>query len=303
MLSEVHRLIEKYKGTVTFVMTGSSARKLRRSSTDLLGGRAWSYTLFPLTHQELSSSFDLSDTLVFGSLPPLTERSVSHKTRFLKAYTQTYLKEEILQEALVRNIPAFNRFLELSADQSGLAVNYSNIAAETGVSSRTIKQYYQILEDTLIAFPLHPYLKSARKRLTTHPLYYLFDLGVTNALCGRLSISPSPGTSLFGRLFEQFIVLELHRLLKYAEKDWPMFYWRTAHGAEVDVIIQKEDGLLAVEIKSSESVKPRDLRSLNQFLVDYPGAQGVCVCDAPLPYEVGNIRCLPWNLFFQEIRG
>jgi len=156
-------------------MTGSSARKLRRTSANLLGGRAWPYTLFPLTIRELGRDFDLGSVLRFGSLPPVIGRPEGFSRRFLKAYAQTYLKEEILQEALVRNVPAFSRFLELAADQSGGLVNYSTFAAETGVASKTIREYYQVLKDTLVAFAVPPATRSARKRLTRHPIYHLFD--------------------------------------------------------------------------------------------------------------------------------
>ena len=208
-----------------------------------------------------------------------------------------------MDEALVRNMPAFSRFLELAADQNGMPVSYTNMAAETGVRSKTIREYYQVLEDTLLAFALPPYLKSARKRLTMHPIFYLFDLGVTNALCGRLETEVKAGTELFGRLFEQFIVLELRRLMNYREKDWGMFYWRTAHGAEVDLVVDTGSRLLAVEIKSGKTVRPQELKGLRGFLADYPGSEGICVCRADHPYETGDVRCLPWRDFFSELLG
>lgn len=300
LLDEIHRLIEKHKGRLTFVMTGSSARKLKRSSANLLAGRAWSLSLFPLTYRELGARFNLSEVLHTGSLPPLLSEDASSVKRTLLAYTQTYLKEEILQEALVRNVPAFSRFLELAADQSGSLVSYSRIASETGVASKTIRDYYQLLEDTLIAFARHPFLKSARKRLTMHPVYQLFDLGVINALCGRFDAVPPPGTALYGRLFEQFIVLELHRLLRYAGKEWPLYYWRTPQGVEVDVVIETDKGLVAIEIKSTTDVHPGDLRHLSLFLKDYPTARGLCVCNAERPFTVGSIPCLPWKTFLDE---
>lgn len=303
LLDEVHRLIELLKNHVTFIMTGSSARKLKHASTNLLAGRAWSFSLFPLTHPELARLFVLDDVLRYGSLPPIVGGSHRFKVRTLDAYTKTYLKEEVLQEALVRNMPAFARFMELAADQSGLLVNYSNMAAETGVASKTIRQYYELLEDTLVAFRLQPYVRSARKRLTMHPIYYLFDMGVINSLCGRLESSPIRGTSLYGRLFEHFVVLELHRLIQYHEKGWPLHYWRTAHGAEVDVVLERGRGRLAIEIKSGASIRPQDLGSLRGFLEDYPGSEGICVCNATRPYRIGKIRCLPWREFFDELFG
>ncbi len=303
LLDEIQQLLDSLGGRVSFIMTGSSARKLKRSSANLLGGRAWPYTLFPLTYREQGRDFDLGSVLRFGSLPPVIGRTEGFCRRFLKAYTQTYLKEEILQEALVRNVPAFSRFLELAADQSGGLVNYSNFAAETGVASKTIREYYQVLEDTLVAFAVPPYTRSARKRLTTHPIYHLFDLGVCNALTGRLQAQPTRGTAAHGRLFEEFVVLELKRLLAYRELDWPVHYWRTAHGAEVDVVLETERGLWAVEIKSGAAIRPAELGGLRSFREDHPGARLVCVGDIDRPFRLGDIECLPWRAFFQEVAG
>ena len=303
LLDEIQFLLDSLRGQVTFVMTGSSARKLRRTSANLLGGRAWPYTLFPLTIRELGRDFDLGSVLRFGSLPPVIGRPEGFCRRFLKAYAQTYLKEEILQEALVRNVPAFSRFVELAADQSGGLVNYSSFAAETGVASKTIREYYQVLEDTLVAFAVPPYTRSARKRLTRHPIYHLFDLGVCNALAGRLAAQPTRGTSAYGRLFEQFIVLELKRLLTYRELDWPMYYWRTAHGAEVDVVLETDGGVWAIEIKSGATIRPTELSGLRSFREDHPDARLVCVADIDRPFNVGDIECLPWRSFFDQVAG
>jgi uncharacterized protein len=300
LLDEVHHLLDSLGGRVTFVMTGSSARKLKRSSANMLGGRAWPYALFPLTCRELGSDFDFTAALRFGTLPPVIGRTDGYCCRFLKAYTQTYLKEEILQEALVRNMPAFSRFLELAADQSGSQVNYTNFAAETGVASKTIREYYQVLEDTLVAFAVPPFMRSARKRLTTHPIYHLFDLGVCNALCGRLQSLPLRGTTAFGRLFEQFVVLELKRLLAYREKDWTLHYWRTSHGAEVDIVLDTGNGVWAVEIKSGEVIRPSELRGLRAFRDDHPDARLLCVGDLDRPFKLGEIECLPWRDFLEQ---
>ncbi len=300
LLDEIHHLLDSLGGQVTFVMTGSSARKLKRTSANLLGGRAWPYSLFPLTCRELGADFDLPSALRFGTLPPVIGRPDGYCRRFLKAYAQTYLKEEILQEALVRNVPAFSRFLELAADQSGALVNYSNFASETGVASKTIRDYYQVLEDTLVAFAVMPYTRSARKRLTTHPIYHLFDLGVCNALCGRLQSAPARGTALYGRLFEHFVALELKRLLAYREKDWPLHYWRTAHGAEVDIVLETDHGIWAVEIKSGTVIRPAELSGLRSFRDDHPDARLLCVGDIDRPFRLGAVECLPWREFLHE---
>lgn len=301
LLDEIHDLIEKYRKRISFILTGSSARKLKRVSTNLLGGRAWSFSLFPFTHQEMGKYFSLSNVLQYGSLPHLLGLSKSDTIRTLNAYTDTYLKEEITDEALVRNLGAFSRFLDMAADNSGEIISYSTLAREIGLASKTIKEYYQILEDTLIAFHLEPYLKSARKRMVMHPKYYLFDMGIINSICRRLTSTLKSKTYIYGKLFEHFIILEVNRLIKYLEKPWRIYFWRTSHGAEVDLIIElPEKKLYGIEIKSAEYVSHKDVKGLKQFLSDYPYAKGICVCNAQNPYEEKSISFLPWRYFFAK---
>lgn len=301
MLDEIHYLIEKYKGRISFILTGSSARKLKKVSTNLLGGRAWSFYLFPFTYQELTKYFSLQNALKYGSLPAILNLNKTDTIRTLNSYTNTYLKEEIINEALTRNLNAFSKFLDIAADSSGEIVNYSNIARETGVASKTIKEYYQILEDTLIAFHLEPYIRSRRKRLVEHPKYYMFDIGVINAICGRLEINLKAQTKIYGKLFEHFIILEINRLIHYFEKPWKIYFWRTSHGAEVDLIIEKsKDTIYAVEIKSSEYVASKELTGLKQFAAVYPKAKLFCVCRTEKPYRQNNISILPWKIFIEE---
>jgi len=298
LLNEVHYLLERFKGKVFFILTGSSARKLKRVSVNMLAGRAWQFFLFPFTHVELGEKFNLDDVVCRGTLPPIINESLQDAFRTLTAYVQTYLKEEILDEAIVRNIGAFSRFLDMAADQSGKLVNFSTMSRETGVSSKTIKGYYEILEDTLIAIKLEPYLKSARKRLTRHPKYYLFDIGVVNAIIGRTSVSSVRGSTTYGLLFEHFIVLETYRLIHYAEKPFRVFHWRSSHGAEVDLVIESSDGLWAIEIKSSAIVKSGVLKGLRSFKEDHPDARSLCVSICDTPYMAGDIPVIPWRTLF-----
>ncbi len=301
ILDEIHYLIEKYKNKISFILTGSSVRKLKKVSTNLLDGGAWSYFLYPFTYQELGKYFSLSHFLQYGSLPAILNLNKSDTIKTLNAYTNTYLKEEILDEALVRSLNAFSRFLEIAADCSGEIVNYSNIARETGVASKTIREYYQILEDTLIAIQINPYLKSMRKRLIEHPKYYLFDTGVINSICGRLEINLKAKTMIYGKLFEHFIILETKRLINYYEKPWRIYFWRTSHGAEVNLIIEKEDkSIYAIEIKSSEYVSSKDLTGLKEFKKEFPTAKTICVCQANNPYKENNITFLPWQIYFED---
>ena len=298
LLNEVHYLIERHKGKVHFVLTGSSARKLKRASANMLGGRAWELHLHPLTHEEMGTAFNLDRCLHHGSLPPVVTSDPADAPQMLRAYTSTYLKQEILNEALVRNIGAFSRFLELAADQSGAIVNYSTLARDAGVSSKTIRAYYQVLEDTLVAFKLEPYIKSARKRLVRHPRYFLFDLGVVNALTGRTGADPLKSPTMRGMLFEHFVVLEVRRLLSYRHPAAQLFHWRSAHGAEVDLIVELGDRLLAVEVNTSLEVRGRDLTGLRSFCSDHPHAEPVVVSTNDRPYRVGEFLVLPWRDLF-----
>ena len=300
ILDEVHWLIERFGKQLFFILTGSSARKLKKSSVNMLAGRAWQFFLFPFTHLELGDRFNLRNVLLKGSLPPVIDDQTEDAFRTLNSYVQVYLKEEILNEAIVRNIGAFSRFLDIAADQSGKIVNYSTIARDTGVSSKTIKGYYQILEDTLVAIRLEPFLKSARKRLIMHPKYYLFDTGVINAVNGRISISSVTGSSIYGMLFEHFIILEVYRLIHYAEKPYRIFHWRSSHGAEVDLIIESADILWAIEIKSSPVVKSGNLKGLKSFLKDHSNARPVCVSGCDTPYFAGEIPVVPWKFLFNK---
>ncbi|MBW2304737.1 MAG: ATP-binding protein [Deltaproteobacteria bacterium] len=301
LLDEIHYLIEKFKGQLTFILTGSSARKLKRSSVNMLAGRAWEFRLYPFTFMELGDAFHLNDALLKGTLPPIVHENPEDAFFTLKAYTQTYLKEEILDEALVRNVEAFGRFLDIAADQSGRIVNYSTIGRDTGVSGKNIKNYYQILEDTLIAIRLEPYLKSARKRLVRHPKYYLFDIGVINSLCSRITPRSITVPTVLGNLFEHFIILETKRLVHYGKRPAKLFHWRSSQGAEVDLIIEEEENLFAVEIKTMRRVKKADLRGLRSFCKDYPQAIPMCVSICDRPYTAGEIPVLPWRDFFHEL--
>ena len=300
ILNEVHWLLERYGKQVLFILTGSSARKLKKSSVNMLAGRAWQFFLFPLTHIELGDRFDLNHVLLNGSLPPVVEGRLEDAFRTLNSYVQVYLKEEILNEAIVRNIGAFSRFLNIAAEQSGQIVNYSTISRDTGVSSKTIHGYYQILEDTLLAIKLEPFLKSARKRLVMHPKFYLFDIGVINAVNGRIFFPSEAGSSIYGMLFEHFVILEVYRLIHYGEKPYRMFHWRSSHGAEVDLIIEAVDRLWAIEIKSSPIVKSGDLKGLKSFLTDYPKAIPLCVSSCNQPYLAGEIPVIPWQFLFNR---
>ncbi|MEI8173546.1 MAG: DUF4143 domain-containing protein [Deltaproteobacteria bacterium] len=300
LLNEVHALMEEHPDR-QFILLGSSARKLKRGGANLLAGRAVQRLLFPFTLAELGEHFNLDDALRFGTLPPLLGLNDAEKQDTLKAYTETYLREEVQMEGYVRNLGGFYRFLEMAASASGELLNFSNIARECRLPIRTVQSYYEILEDTLIGFRLQPWLKSERKRMVAHPKFYFFDTGVTNAVNRRLAAPPDP--RLTGRLFEQFIVLEIHRYLHYARSETRIFFWRTNTGAEVDLMLERHGKLIgAFEIKSATEVSGNDFSGLRAFRSDNPDVPPAVVYRGTQAYRTDGIRVIPWKTFLDEAR-
>lgn len=301
LLSEVQSLLESEKPLLYFCLSGSSARKLKRSHANLLAGRAWTFRLYPFTHIECSPHFSLEKALSVGTLPPVyLEENESHAKRTLKAYAETYLQEEIRSEALLRNIGGFLRFLRLAGEENGNVLNYSNIARETGTSYKTVKEHFQVLEDTLIGFFLLPYGRSLRRRLVKHPKFYFFDTGVQRAITGRLSLPLRRGTSDFGRTFEHFLITEVIRLAHYREKDYAFSFYRTESGAEVDLVVERPDGkIYAIEIKGSDSPDSTTLTGLSSFAEISRGALLCCASLAPRGRISKGVRILPWQELFE----
>lgn len=298
LLDEVHGLIEEKK--VRFLLTGSSARKLKRGGANLLAGRAATRRLHPLTSFEIGADFNLERALLFGTLPAVVAGDDSSARELLKAYAETYLKEEIQAEGVVRSLGAFARFLDVAAAQSGEILNAAAVASDAAVSARTVREYFQILEDTLVGFRLEPWRKSPRARLVGHPRFYFFDTGVTNALNRRLHADLEAPTR--GRLFEQWVVTESLRLVDYRFPETRLFYWRTNHGAEVDLLFERHGKLrLAVEIKSRRTVSGADLSGLRTFAEAHPGVPRIVVATVPEPFQVDSIDVLPWRRFFEEL--
>ncbi len=300
LLDEVQSIMTSSAKPPVFCLSGSSARKLKRAQANLLAGRAWTYHLHPLTHLECGQRFSLDKALRIGTLPSIySEENEEDAHRSLKAYVNTYLKEEIAAEAIIRNIGAFLRFLPLAAFENGHILNYSNIAKETGVSYKTIQEYFQVLQDTLIGFFLPSFSGSARKQLAKHPKFYFFDTGVHRAVCGKLSVPLHPGTSEYGDMFEHFMVCEIARYIDYADKDYSLSFYRTKDGAEVDRIVKPPAGkLLAIEIKSSQAPDSSQLKGLRSFHQDFPDAALYCAAPVPRARIVGGITILPWQEIF-----
>lgn len=298
LLDEVHELIES-KG-LRFILTGSSARKLRRGNANLLAGRAYTYHLFPLTFMELGDHFNLEKALKIGMLPVLWESAKEDSNEFLKSYTNTYLKEEIAAEGLVRNIGPFAQFLDIVAANDGETVNYNNIARECSVSVKTVQQYYQILEDTFLSYKLPAWVRSERKRLVSHPRYFFFDTGITNALAHTLSEQLNPRIS--GRRFEQFVICQIIAFIHYKRLDHQLYYWRTNHGAEVDLLICRGNNILyAIEIKSSQNIAKESLTGLNSFINDNPDVPVYILGEKQNRRQLDNgATILNWNEFILE---
>jgi uncharacterized protein len=298
LLNEVHYLMEN-TGCL-FALTGSSARKLRRGGVNLLAGRAVQRRLFPFVYEEIADSFSLTDILQFGSLPGVYGRSPENKTDILRAYADTYLTEEIQAEALVRNIGGFSRFLELAASQFGELVSYTAIGRECQVPIRTVQSYYEILEDTLVGLRLQAWSKSPRKRLVSHPKFYLFDLGVTNSLNRQLTAPPDPVRT--GRLFEQWVVLETYRMANYLQSEAGLYFWRTNHGAEVDLIIEKYGNpIAAFEIKSTSHVSGSHLSGLRAFREDHPDVPLHVIAQVDHPFRLDEVLLMPWKTYLQSL--
>lgn len=301
LLDVVHAAIEAHG--VRFALTGSSARKLKRNSVNLLAGRAFVYHLFPLTSIELDDAFDFGRAMHHGTLPGLLtfEREEDRKA-FLRAYALTYLKEEVWAEHLIRKLDPFRRFLEVAAQCNGEIVNYSNVARDIGADHKTVSSYFGILEDTLLGFLLEPYHASVRKRQRQAPKFYFFDTGVTRALSGTLNVELVPGTYAFGRAFEHFVLLEIVRLADYRQKDYRLSYLRTKDGAEIDLIVERPGSSPAlVEIKSTDRVDERDTRDLARFLPDFPNAEAFCLSRDSVRKRIGDVLAVPWQIGLKEL--
>ncbi len=301
LLDVVHLLIEKNKQK--FALTGSSARKLKRGAANLLAGRAFVFKLFPLTHLELGDSFELDDVLSYGSLPKIFSFTAAREKRlFLNSYAETYLKEEILIEQLIRNLPPFRKFLELSAHQDSQLVSYSSIARDILVDPKIVSNYYTILDDTLLGFFLEPYHTSLRKRQKKSPKFYFFDLGIRRALSGTLDYEITPKSYEYGSLFESFVVNEIYRNLTYAEKSFKLSFLRIDEDLEIDLILERS-GLptYLVEIKSTNQINESHLKSLKKVASIIEGSIPVILSKDQTEKKVGNILCLNWRSGLREI--
>lgn len=294
LLNVVHWSIENQG--LRFVLTGSSARKLKAGGANLLAGRAVSLHLHPFTAEELGPHFTLSEALRHGTLPGLLQwQEFSEKDSFLRTYAGMYMREEVWAEQLVRNLDSFARFLEVAAQCNGKIINASSIAQDAGVDDKTVRAYYDVLEDTLLGFSLPAFHHSFRKRLSQKPKFYLFDVGVARALAGQLGAAPVESTSYFGELFEQFVMSELQRVFSYRDPDAKLSYLRTKDDVEVDLVVERFGRpLTLVEIKSSRVVDPAAISRLAK-LANELQAEAYCLCRETDDRIVNSVNVMSWD--------
>lgn len=304
LLDTVHRIIENpdFKSP-KFSLTGSSARKLRSGGANLLAGRAFVRNLFPLTHTELGESFDLERILNYGSLPRIFSfTNDADCNDFLVSYGLTYLKEEVWAEHLIQNLDSFRKFLEIAAQSNGKIVNYANISRDVNAHEKTVKKYFQILEDTLLGFVLEPYHHSVRKRQSKSPKFYLFDLGIKRALARSLRQQIVPGTYAYGEAFEHFIIAEAVRLNDYHKRDFQFSYLLTKDMGEIDLIADRPgQGPALIEIKSSTRTHSSDTAYLKSIRKDFEKSDAYCLSLDPHERKEDGIIYLPWQKGMMEI--
>ena len=292
LLNEIHWMIENT--AVSFLMTGSSARKLRRGHANLLAGRAWRHTMAPLSIAE-TEGFDLEQVFVSGLLPPhfLSVDPIKD----LRSYVGDYLKEEIAAEATLQNIPAFADFLRVAAITSGQLLNYTNVGRECGVSAKVVRRYFQLLEDTLLGFRIQPWRKTKKRRLIETEKFYLFDVGLTNYLARR---APKAGTPEFGHSFENYLLMELKAYQAYRNPEMDIHYWRTSTGFEVDFILGEMD--VVIESKASPRIHSGHTRSMRALLEEHRVKRAIIVSLEKKPRRIEpNLHILPWREFLERL--
>ena len=293
LLDEVHWLIVN-RGT-RFILCGSSARKLRRSGANLLGGRAISDRLYPLVSAEIPD-FNLSRAINNGMIP--RHYLINNAKRRLTSYVGDYLQQEIIAEAITRDLTSFTRFMTVAAINDGEVVNYTRIAADCGVSAVTVKEYFDILQETMIGYLIPAYTSTIKRRVVQAPKFYYFDVGIVNQLLNRHNLIQ--GTAEYGHAFEHFIIQELVAFLDYNMIDKKLAYWRTYdNNYEVDAVIG--NGEYAIELKSSVEVKPQHLRGLKTFAKEHPNARLIVVSNESTARIVDGIEILPVNLFLSRL--
>ncbi len=293
LLDEIHWLIEN-RG-INFILSGSSARKLKRGKANLLGGRAWRYTMLPLTTKEIGN-FKLLEVLNKGLIP--SHYLSSNYKKSIQSYIVDYLKEEVFDEGLTRNIPAFSRFFDTLRFSNAELTNFTNIAQECGIDAKTVKEYYRILSDTLLGTFIEPYKRRQdRNVIMKAAKFYLFDVGIAGQLSKR-NLTEEKGEE-FGKALEHFILMELTAYNSYNEKDYEINFWRTKSGREVDFIL--DNGKIAIEVKGTGDVSNKNLGNLFAFKNEYKPKRSILVCNENIPRNVNGIEIMPIKLFLTKL--
>lgn len=297
LMDEVHSIIEKKKD-IRFILTGSSAKNIKKSHTSLMAGRVRVMHLCPFVYPEIKKhNFNLEHFLLSGGLPPVYLSTNSWEE--LKDYSGSYLREEIQASAFVRKIENYSRFLDAAATTSGQLLNFEQVASDTMIPSRTIKDYYSLLEETLIGHTLNPMRKPGSRKEIATSKFYFFDLGVLNSYLRRKKVAS--GTVIFGDLFEHFIFLELKAYQLYNRADWDLEFWRTKYKDEVDFVIDK--GNVIIEVKSTSKVQSKHLEGLKKFRSISPNKRAILVSQENEKRISDGIEIYPWSIFLNELWG
>lgn len=297
LLHEVHRLIEERK--LVFALTGSSARKLINKDVNLLAGRAITQFMYPLIASELGDDFSLQHSLKYGHLP-LTFKE-EDPFRYLESYVTTYLREEVQQEGLTRNLGAFSRFLEVASFSQAQLLNISSVASECGINRKVAENYFCILEDLLIAKRIPVFTKKAKRRMVAHPKFYFFDTGIYRAIRPRGPLDSAE--DIDGAALETLVMQEIMAINHYRQLGYTLYFWRTADGQEIDIVLYGERGLLAIEIKRSARLNDNMFKGLKGFLDEYPMARAFLVYGGDRTLWERNIRVIPAFDFLKNLDG
>ncbi len=294
ILDVVHKIMEEKK--ICFILTGSSARKLKKTGADLLGGRAVYCRMHPFTASELGDSFSMNKTLQTGLIPVVDRSDDPSKT--LSAYVDIYLREEIMAEGLVRNLGSFARFLEIISYSHGAILNVSNLARECQISRGIVTGYIDILEDLLLSYRLNVFTRRAKRKTASHPKFYLFDIGLYRRLRQRGPLDVE--SEITGPALEGLVGQHLRAYADYALPDTQLFYWRSLAGNEVDFILYGGNTFAAIEVKNTHVIRPLDFNGLRSFGDDYPEASRLLLYRGNIPMKHKNIRVIPVELFLQS---
>lgn len=292
LLDEIHWLM--VNRNLNFILSGSSARKIKKSGANNLGGRAIPYTLYPLVSAEIPD-FDLERAIQNGMIP--RHYMVSNARNRMKAYVDLYISEEIVEEAAVQNVDDFIRFLEIAAISDGEILNYENVATDCGVSANTVKAYYKILEETLLGFEIPAYRKAIKRKLTKASRFYIFDVGIANYLTKRHHLAPK--TPEYGHAFEHLVMQEIVAYLGYMDSEEELTYWHTYDDKEVDAVIG--DARIAIEIKSTDHVESKHKEGLAEFAKEHPDTRQILVSKDRVSRLSGNVDLYYVTDFFKDL--